>query len=67
MHSQSSQIQPAVAYMSDDSNVIQFRKRPLAETELDAYRKMTRDWHPEMRRLMCPEHFRHDESFCDDE
>jgi hypothetical protein len=45
--------------MSDDV-VIPFRQRPPTEAELEAYRKMTKDWHPELRRLMFPEHFKHD-------
>jgi len=43
-----------------DSTVIPFRKRPPSEQELEMYRKMTRNWHPEMRQLMFPEHFKHD-------
>jgi hypothetical protein len=43
-----------------DSNIIPFRKRPPSEQELEMYRKMTRNWHPEMRQLMFPEHFKHD-------
>jgi hypothetical protein len=43
--------------MSDDK-VIPFRKRPPSEAELETYRRVTRNWHPEMRRLMFPEHFK---------
>ena len=45
--------------MSND-NVIPFRKRPPSETELEYYRIMTRDWHPQMRQAMFPELFEHD-------
>jgi hypothetical protein len=45
-----------------DAKVIPFRQRPPSEAELEAYRRITRNWHPEMRRLMCPEHFMHDQS-----
>ena len=46
--------------MSDDK-IIPFRKRPPSENELEIFRKMTRNWHPDMRKLMFPEHVRHDE------
>lgn len=39
----------------DDSNVIPFRKRPPTRTELEHFRKMTRNWHPQVRQLMFPE------------
>jgi hypothetical protein len=44
-----------------DRKVIPFRKRPPSQTELEVYRQMTRGWSPEMRQLMFPEHFRHDQ------
>lgn len=37
-------------------NVIPFRPRPPSEGELDAYRSMTRNWHPQLRQLMFPRH-----------
>jgi hypothetical protein len=40
-----------------DRVVIPFRKPAPSEAELEAYRQMTRSWHPELRRLMFPEHF----------
>jgi hypothetical protein len=40
-----------------DRKVIPFRKRPPSQAELEAYRRMTRNWHPEMRRLVFPELF----------
>ena len=45
-----------------NSNVIPFRKRPapkkpVSELELDAVRRMTRSWHPELQKLMFPEYF----------
>jgi hypothetical protein len=45
-----------------DQKVIPFRprSRQLSEAELEVYRHITREWHPEMRRLMFPEHFAHD-------
>jgi hypothetical protein len=46
--------------MSND-NVIPFRKRPPSESELEIYRQITRNWHPDMRRLMFPEHFERDQ------
>lgn len=45
--------------MSDD-NVILFRKRPPSEVEIEHYRMVTRNWHPQMRQMMFPEHFKHD-------
>jgi len=39
-----------------DDNVIPFRKRSPSENELEAFRAMTRNWHPDMRRLVFPEH-----------
>jgi hypothetical protein len=44
-----------------ESKVIPFRKRPPSEAELKMYRKITRYWHPELRKLMFPDHFRGDE------
>jgi len=40
--------------------VVPFRKRRPSEAELEVYRRITRGWHPELRRLMFPEHFKHD-------
>jgi hypothetical protein len=39
-----------------DDKVIPFRKRSPSENELEAFRVMTRNWHPDMRRLMFPDH-----------
>jgi hypothetical protein len=49
--------------MSDDK-VIPFRPRPrvISDGELDVYHRMTRLWHPEMQRLMCPEYAKHDQA-----
>ena len=44
-----------------DKNVIPFRKRPPSEVEMDVYRQMTRSWHPQMRLLMLPDHFKRDQ------
>ena len=41
-----------------DSNVIPFRKRPPTEVELEMYERMTRNWHPELKEFMFPEHFK---------
>ena len=38
--------------------VVPFRQRPPSEAEFEAYRQMTRDWHPDLRQLMFPEHFK---------
>jgi hypothetical protein len=46
--------------MADD-NVIPFRPRPPSDTELEVYKQMTRNWHPQMRQLMFPKHFEHDQ------
>lgn len=43
------------------AKVIPFRRRPPSEAELDAYRRMTRNWTPEMRRLLFPEYFQEDQ------
>ncbi len=43
-------------------NVIPFRPRPPSDNELDAYRTMTRLWHPQMRQLMFPKYFEQDRS-----
>jgi hypothetical protein len=51
---------PAGRAMSDNK-VIPFRKRPPSKCELDVYRRITRNWHPEMRRSVLPEHFKHDQ------
>ena len=44
--------------MSDEV-VIPFRKRPPSEVELEVFRRITRGWHPEVRRLLFPEHSKH--------
>ena len=43
-----------------DHKVIPFRKRPPSPAELAIYRQITRNWHPEMRRAIFPEHFTRD-------
>jgi hypothetical protein len=45
--------------MSDD-NVVPFRKRPPSDAEIEYYRMITRTWHPQVRELIFPEHFKHD-------
>ena len=45
-----------------DKKVVPFRKRPPSEAELEMYRRITRNWHPDMRRLMLPEHFKRDDA-----
>jgi hypothetical protein len=49
-----------------DRKVIPFRKRPPSEIELEVYRQITRGWRPEMRQLMFPEHFKHDQGAAED-
>jgi hypothetical protein len=44
-----------------DQKVVPFRKRRPSLTELEVYRHITRNWHPEMRQTMFPEHFKLDE------
>jgi hypothetical protein len=44
-----------------DNKVIPFRKRPPSQTELEVYRRITRQWSPELRQLMFPEHFKRDQ------
>ncbi len=46
--------------MSDDV-VIPFRKRPPSEVELEVFRRITKGWHPELRRLLFPEHSKRSE------
>jgi len=53
--------------MSED-NVIPFRKRqrPPTERELEVYRQATRNWTPQMRQLMFPHYFEHDQNHSDE-
>jgi hypothetical protein len=46
--------------LSDD-NVIPFRKRPPSDTELEVYRQITRAWHADVKAMLFPDHFRHDQ------
>lgn len=39
-----------------ERKIIPFRRRPPSEAELEVYRRITRNWHPELRRMMFPEH-----------
>ena len=48
--------------MEEDRKVVPFRKRPPSATEMDVYRRITRNWSPEMRRMLFPEHFQHEQS-----
>ena len=41
-------------------NVLPFRKRPPSKAEIEYYRMITRNWHPQMRQALFPEHFKHD-------
>lgn len=45
-----------------DRKVIPFRKRPPSQAEMEAYMRMTRNWHPEMRRLVFPELFKKEQA-----
>jgi hypothetical protein len=38
--------------------VVPFRPRPPSEAELAVYKAITRNWHPELRQRMLPDHFR---------
>jgi hypothetical protein len=40
------------------SNVIPFPKREPSHGELEAYRRITRNWSPASKRVMFPEHLR---------
>jgi hypothetical protein len=46
-------------------NVIPFRKRAPSEGELEAYRRLTRSWSPELRQMMFPEYFRYEQQKAD--
>jgi hypothetical protein len=50
------------------NNVIPFRKRPAppSEAELERYRQATRNWHPEMRRRLFPEHYEIELKYAED-
>ena len=56
-----------MSHMTKD-NVIAFRQRPQppSEAELEAYRQLTRNWHPDVRRLKFPEHYELDLKYADD-
>ena len=41
-------------------NVIPFRKPAPSEGQLEIYRRMTRNWSTELKRLMFPECFKHE-------
>lgn len=43
-----------------DEKVIPFRKRPPSETELEVYRRITRQWSSLMRQMMFPDYFRYE-------
>jgi hypothetical protein len=45
-----------------DRKVIPFRKRPPSQAEMEAYLRMTRNWHPEMRRQVFPEFFKKEQA-----
>jgi hypothetical protein len=44
-----------------DRKIIAFRKRAPSEGELEAYRRMTRNWAPALRQLLLPEYFSREE------
>jgi hypothetical protein len=48
-------------------NVIPFRKRAPSEAQLEVYRRMTRNWSSELKRLMFPEYFRHESAKASEE
>jgi hypothetical protein len=43
-----------------DEKIIPFRRRPPSQEELHMYRQITRNWDPALKRLMFPEHSKHD-------
>lgn len=43
------------------NNVIPFRRRRPSAAEMEAYRRATRNWTPQMRRLVFPEHYQRDQ------
>src|SRR5579862_527888 len=47
--------------LSEDNNVIPFRKPPPSRAELEIYRQITRNWSPALRQLLLPEHFRQEQ------
>jgi hypothetical protein len=48
---------PGGAFVSGDK-VVPFRPRPPSEAELAVYKAITRNWHPELRQRILPDHFR---------
>jgi hypothetical protein len=40
-----------------ECKVLQFKPRPPSEVEMAVYEKMTRNWAPQMKQLMFPQHF----------
>lgn len=44
-----------------DGKVVPFRRRAPSEGELEAYRRMTRGWSPELKQMMFPEYFRREQ------
>ena len=52
----------------NQNNVIPFRKRPTppSDAELERYRQATRNWHPEMRRRLFPEHYEIELKYAED-
>jgi hypothetical protein len=55
-------------FHTDKGNVIPFRTRPRrpSEAELEIYRQVTRNWLPDVRRLVFPEHYEIDLPFSED-
>jgi hypothetical protein len=53
---------------TNEGNVIPFRTRPRrpSEAELEIYRQVTRNWLPDVRRLVFPEHYELDLQFSED-
>jgi len=41
-----------------DRKIIPFRSSAPTQAELEAYRRMTRSWSPQLRQLLFPEHFK---------
>jgi hypothetical protein len=53
---------------ANKGNVIPFRPRPRLPTqaELEIYRQVTRNWLPDVRRLVFPDHYEIDLQFSED-
>jgi hypothetical protein len=44
-----------------DDKIIPFRKRPPSQAELETYRHITRGWTAEMKKMMFPQYYEHEQ------